>query len=296
MNPPIIVLGMHRSGTSLVAEIIHRWDAYAGPTQMLMPADDWNASGYWEYLPLVNFNDNLLASIKATWFVPPVGDELLREKARESNFKHKAVKLFSTMKNGGEIWFWKDPRVSILLPFWQKIWDQVIYVVCLRAPVDIAISLKKRNGFPISASLLIWQIYMLSILKNTADEQGIIFIDYDEILQQPVQQCQRLCTFLDNWVGCSKNTYHKTEYMAQAVNMKLSHNKSSVRFDEFVLSTPDQRELHQFLEQKLKDPFKKFDSTQFSVYPGWREYLLTLAESMRMRLKLRRFIQEKKYT
>ena len=49
---PIIVLGVERSGTSVVAEMLHRWGAYAGPFEKLHKADAHAPRGYWEFLPL----------------------------------------------------------------------------------------------------------------------------------------------------------------------------------------------------------------------------------------------------
>ena len=51
-NHPIIVLGVERSGTSVVAEMVHRWGAYAGTPEMLHEADAHAPRGYWEFLPL----------------------------------------------------------------------------------------------------------------------------------------------------------------------------------------------------------------------------------------------------
>src|SRR6185436_19303562 len=49
-RPPMVVLGMHRSGTSVVAEILHAMGAYAGRSDELMPPDLFNPTGYWEHL------------------------------------------------------------------------------------------------------------------------------------------------------------------------------------------------------------------------------------------------------
>src|SRR5687768_2870877 len=49
---PIIVLGPERTGTSLVAEMVHAWGAYAGEPHDLSPPDHRNQRGYWEYQPL----------------------------------------------------------------------------------------------------------------------------------------------------------------------------------------------------------------------------------------------------
>ncbi|HUY15430.1 MAG TPA: sulfotransferase family protein, partial [Terriglobia bacterium] len=60
MQKRIIVLGMHRSGTSLVAEAVHKWGAFGNDE--FLPTDYRNPQGYWEYAPLVHFNRRLMVS------------------------------------------------------------------------------------------------------------------------------------------------------------------------------------------------------------------------------------------
>ena len=128
MKQGIIVLGMPRSGTSLVADLVYRWGAYAGPKQALLKADEWNTQGYWEYIPLKRLNDDLLAAVRASERVPPATDEIVAEMASDSHLREKARRLlFAKMQAGADVWFWKDPRLPILLPVWNTIWDEMIY-------------------------------------------------------------------------------------------------------------------------------------------------------------------------
>lgn len=70
MSRGVLVLGMHRSGTSLTASLISAWGAYAGEHH-LIPGDTWNPAGYWEYLPLVRLNMDLLNAVGARTMIPP---------------------------------------------------------------------------------------------------------------------------------------------------------------------------------------------------------------------------------
>ena len=65
-SPPIIVLGAERSGTSVVSEMVHRWGAYAGPSEKLHKADAHAPRGYWEFLPLefLNIQEALLKTYR----------------------------------------------------------------------------------------------------------------------------------------------------------------------------------------------------------------------------------------
>lgn len=90
---PIIVLGAERSGTSVVAEMVHRWGAYAGPPEKLHEADAHAPRGYWEFLPLWD----LLAELGdfdagTTWWDRDF-QQRTKKKATDSVFRKKATDL-----------------------------------------------------------------------------------------------------------------------------------------------------------------------------------------------------------
>src|SRR5215218_4112214 len=61
LAPGVCVLGMHRSGTSLVAGILRQLGVDLGPDDELLPPDPNNRSGYFELAELVHINDEILA-------------------------------------------------------------------------------------------------------------------------------------------------------------------------------------------------------------------------------------------
>jgi hypothetical protein len=279
MSRPIVVLGMHRGGTSLIADLIRRWGAYAGHESKLLPADKNNQQGYWEYIPLISFNDNLLNSIGSTWLVPPgsEAEETLRARASEIVYKHPAEQLVKEMQAGGEHWFWKDPRLTVLLPFWERIWDQAIYVVAVRHPLEVAMSLKKRDHLPVSASLLIWQQYMLQCLRHTEDSKQRIFIRYEKLIQSPLEACTRLSAFLDNLCGRESIDPRVLDKMTAAVKAGLRHNNSRLPFSEEPRATAQQKLLNQILNERAEDRTGPIEQAKIALYPGWKEYLQTFA-------------------
>ena len=133
-NHPIIVLGVERSGTSVVAEMVHRWGAYAGPSEKLHKADVHAPRGYWEFLPLWD----LLAELGdfdagATWWDRDFQQQI-EKKAADPASRKKAIELMAEMSKGGP-WFWKDPALSHFLPFWKRIWTDAIYIITVRNPL-----------------------------------------------------------------------------------------------------------------------------------------------------------------
>ena len=278
----IIVLGMHRSGTSLVAELIHEWGAHTGDKEQMLPADEWNERGYWEYMPLLIFNDDLLASVDSTWLAPPpIEDErLLEARASEPELRDSALRLMREMENSSEssthCWFWKDPRLGITLPFWKQLWGNPIYLVLVRNPLDLALSLQRRFHFPLSASLLLWQRYVLTILKHAGNSERVLFIQYEQLLRDPRPQCARISDFLTKQSGLKQAKHELLEGMVRAVRPGLRHNISSENFSEIAIASSEQKKLYNLMKRRVDEPSAEFAESAYGMYPGWREYLLTI--------------------
>lgn len=278
MGNIVIVLGMHRGGTSLTANLVNNCGFYAGNERLLLKSDDRNARGYWEHTPLIEFNNELLSSVRAREFIPPSdeGYEELERKSSDPKYKNRALRLIESMREGGRAWFWKDPRLAVLLPFWKNIWGDVVYIVPLRQPLDIALSLQKWHKYPISASLLIWQRYMSAILKDTEAAQNILFVEYEKLIENPIQQCERLYLFLTrSFDVCIKASGQQIiENMAQAIAPELRHNSAGFSLSSAPQATEGQQALYDFLKRKIEHPVEHTDCAAFPIYAGWREYLV----------------------
>ena len=223
MARPIVVLGAERSGTSVVAEMVHRWGAYAGPSDELRKADANAPRGYWEFLPLWD----LLAELGdfasgATWWDRDF-EQRMEEKASDPACRARATELMSGMDRGGP-WFWKDPALVHFLPFWKRMWREAVYVITVRHPQDIAVSWQKfsvRSNVKARASwvmvnLLRWQHMMALILKHTEDAAQRMFLGYEDIMRQPGEQAGRLSEFLEGQFGGRPS---RSEAMAEAVDL-----------------------------------------------------------------------------
>jgi SAM-dependent methyltransferase len=219
----IVIMGMHRSGTSAVAKAVHSWGAYGG--EALLPADINNPRGYWEHVPLVMFNDVLLGSVQSSWAVPPDGQRRQALVSKVSTFSDRATALISSMRERqSKTWFWKDPRLSILLPFWECVWQDVVYIITLRNPMDIAESLYARNAFPASASLLIWREYMAALLSTPNPLFPRHFVLFENLIADPAAECRRLAAFLDLWCGSRESGGENTGRMISAIEPEVSRN------------------------------------------------------------------------
>jgi hypothetical protein len=178
-----LVLGMHRSGTSAVTQVL----ALAGARlpQNVMAGDEHNAKGYFEPWKIALLNDERLRAAGSAWddvfafpFRPlPPGDE--------RRWLNRAQTLFGE-EYGDETWpLLKDPRVTVLAPFWRTVLDELEIaarcVIPVRHPLAVAGSLARRNGFSLEKSALLWSAYMLAAEAYTRDLPRA-FVSYDGLL------------------------------------------------------------------------------------------------------------------
>jgi len=185
----VLVVGMHRSGTSVATEVLNRLglSTCTDPVE----ADQWNPRGYWESMSLLSQNEHLLRRLGSTWSRPPtdvdlaaLGDELPGSAAR-----------FATVHPASG-WVWKDPRNCILLPFWRRALSQRLAVVLmLRHPIEIAASLARRNQLSTEWSLALWERYVRAALVG-AQALPVLVCWYERLLEDPVRWTGDVVTFL----------------------------------------------------------------------------------------------------
>ncbi|MEO5887787.1 MAG: sulfotransferase [Anaerolineales bacterium] len=283
-QPPkrIIVLGVMRSGTSLTAELVRLWGACAGSHDDLWSSDagDARGYGYMEYIPLQNLNNQLLDDNDR---VPPTL-ESLDQKTSNQKYRSQARELLKDMdhmaqKKKAPGWVWKDARLPLTLPFWNSLWRDVIYVITIRHPAEIALSLAKaaeidQDDIPYSAGFIYWQYCMLQILSFTQDNPRKIFIAYDQLINNPQHACTRLCDFLDeNCETSSQDSHKRLGAMLPRVAKNQQHQEYGRSLAEMTQATREQRALYDFLRVKIQYPNEAYNRDDFALYAGWREYL-----------------------
>jgi GT2 family glycosyltransferase/glycosyltransferase involved in cell wall biosynthesis len=167
----ILILGMHRSGTSALTRVISLL-GYGLPRN-LIPASQHNVRGFWETQALVDFHDRVLQSAGSCWqdwseFNPEWYASPL---FHDANQELQAI-LQAEFGDRGPLVV-KDPRICRLLPLWQAALHELqidpTVLLPLRNPLEIARSLRQRDDFTEQTALLIWLRHVLDAEQTTRD-------------------------------------------------------------------------------------------------------------------------------
>ncbi len=180
----VVVIGMHRSGTSAVTNAIRLLGCSVGDSGDFTSPKRWNPEGNWEHQRLIERNDLILELHGGTWFAPPrlPDDWASRGKARAMlpQLRSEFAAIYPQ-----EGWVWKDPRACLTLPVWLAAWDSApVAVMAFRHPLAVAKSLAARNELSLRHGLALWEIYNAQALWNLRHVPTLVH-SYDRALEDP---------------------------------------------------------------------------------------------------------------
>jgi hypothetical protein len=195
----VCILGMHRSGTSLVSRILNVLGLYLGPEEQLMHPSADNPTGHWEIRPIKEINYEILSILGGSWSEPPPLPAGWERSPELAGPRHRAREVIESDFSGSELWGFKDPRNSLTLPFWQRILDPMRYVICFRNPLDVAASAGARNRkddtVPFEQGIELWLTYVRAALAATAGHpRHLVF--YEDLMADPEPLVRELARFI----------------------------------------------------------------------------------------------------
>jgi len=160
--------------------------AYLGEEEDLLGAGQDNPDGFWENTHILDIHERLLRWFDRFWHdTRPLPDGWWTEPGI-ARFRREIEDLVRKYVSEAALWAWKDPRTGILLPLWQAVLKDfgipVGYVICVRNPIDVALSLERIHKFSLAKSTCLWQLYNLSALHWTSGRPRMV-ISYDQLLE-----------------------------------------------------------------------------------------------------------------
>jgi LPS sulfotransferase NodH len=211
-HSPVIVIGMHRSGTSLVSHLLDMFGVFMG-------ADlDPNA----ESKHFRSLNKHSFRAVEGDWNTPQLVIKAMESPqfvSKQASYyqqhllsgwggmRYWGVKRWMALAVGGNMphWGWKDPRTSLTLPAWLQVFPEAHVVHIIRNGIDVAISLHRRQlkqhtrvlgthpdhrdprGYDLRFCFQLWEIYQRHLLtyRNTVLKEQYIEITYETLLRDP---------------------------------------------------------------------------------------------------------------
>ena len=194
----LLVLGMHRSGTSLLSGILARLGCDVPATPMA--PDERNTKGFYESRPISALNNAMLASAGTGWDSWNAVNADWYDSPRRAAFAESASELVAQEFGASPLIVLKDPRISVLAPFWIDVLRGGGFApriaFAYRSPADVAASLAERNGFDPAIGQLIWLRYVLEGERASRDLPRV-FVSYDRLLSDWSAEAGRIQDALD---------------------------------------------------------------------------------------------------
>jgi hypothetical protein len=194
----VLVLGMHRSGTSSMAGALIRLGGTA-PLNLMPPTED-NPKGYWESTLLMTLNDEILAAGGSHWQDWRQFDPTRIDAAAAFALKERARSAVAGEFGDARLAVIKDPRMCRLMPFWSLVFREADWsvrpVLQLRSPLEVALSLNRRDGIPLGLGCHIWLRHVLDAEAGTRDMCRAV-VDWNDFLSSPRRTLERVGEQLD---------------------------------------------------------------------------------------------------
>ncbi len=233
VRPGVIILGMHRSGTSVLGGLVNKMGLNTGGP-LIGPAED-NAKGFFERLDVVLQNDALMKKQGVHYaFNTYKFDALAALKDiltdEGSLFKEGERGLAFLNNPQNSPWMLKDPRLCVTLRAWLPLLNALPAVLySYRHPLDVARSMNKREfeQFKVSKGLRMWYVYNRRAIQQSHDLCRVT-TSHRAVMQQPQVEFDRIHRELQQ---CGVKAPHRltAEDISSFIDSKLQHGKSTLK-------------------------------------------------------------------
>lgn len=245
--PPVPLLGMHRSGTSVATRLLGlaggRLPAAAVPGRTSHPA---NERGFWEVQPLTELNERILRTLDGEWSAPPPLPDAWVDDPRLQRLRRQGVRLARLFLREPAV-IWKDPRLCLVLPFWRDVIPAASpVVIAVRNPLEVVASLRRRDGLEEAMALALWEQYSRAAIETASGRPSLV-VDFNDILERPVAIAKEARDWFVS-VDLPLQSPAPDSELQNFVSPLLRHERlDESNFDRHPRVRPEQRLLHGIL-------------------------------------------------
>jgi len=221
-NAWVLVVGMHRSGTSATVGVLHRLGLTLPEDLMTGRSDNHE---HYESVSLSDANDGILALMGGRWDAPPEMPPGWEQHPDLLALQKMAVRSVAAAFARPGVAVWKDPRNALLLPYWANLLSPVLGVVVpWREPMAVARSLLARDGIPLADGLALWHRYNDAALRNSVG-YDVLVVEYDALVEQPMVAATAATAWLERIIPGRSLDQGMVAAAAQTVSSPLRHER-----------------------------------------------------------------------
>ena len=249
----VVVIGMHRSGTSITAQILQKLGVNMG--EALLGSTISNVDGHFEDLEIVEKNNLLFSTLEAEWDAPPSLEKVLNSSEKISEVYND---FFNKKRNGS--WGFKDPKTTILLPALILEMEDFLLIYCKRNISDVANSLKIRDSMESSVSIKLKATYDFFADYSYCKHKGLkLIVNYEELLSDTDVVVKSIA----NKLGIDDES--KIEIALMAVRRKDSLNsaKKIILYEDIKIS------IKKFAKTVITNPLSAFAKIKIATIKKW---------------------------
>lgn len=219
----IVVLGMHRSGTSAFSRVLNLCGAFLPENRHPAKLGD-NEKGFWEPEEIPRLNERLFKSAGISWL--STAFDLAEQQAFHDDFIEDAIALIGTEYGNRHLILIKDPRICMMAPWWdealRKSGYEPMYIIPVRNPLEVAASLLARDGLPVERGLALWLGYFEHAEVATR-HAARVFVTYDDLMTDWKQSIHHISESL----GISLDSQASCGEIDAFLDQDMRHQQSS---------------------------------------------------------------------
>ena len=246
---PLVICGMHRSGTSLTASLFGGAGVNLG--DRLFGPNVGNSLGHFEDVDFLEFHMRALHSLGCNYegyvtrSLPPLADE----------FTTEARQIIADRSASGRLWGWKEPRTTLFLDFWDQLLPDARYVFVFRNPWDVADSLFRRGdaAFVVDPRLAIdiWVAYNRRIADFIQHHPSrCVAFEISQLITDPDRVFEMVRSRLHISIGSPPDSF-RNDLFGRECNL---HGSAIVR-----ALVPEAHDLYQRLRHVAGEPLATTD-------------------------------------